>query len=152
MSRISNKYDKAYYRAAIRSLFVSLFWVIIKERKKQSGGFTFQALAKAVGSTKHEISRWFNSQPNWTLNTIANLAYALDVELIIQARQRATGVIYTPAGIQASSIATTKIDTLIESLSRDAALPTGTAPVPVFKKEGWQHPTPETSSSGRKAA
>ena len=102
MSRISNKYDRAYYRAALRSLFVSLFWVIITARKKQPGGFTFKALAKAVGSTKHEVSRWFNGDPNWTLNTVANLAHALDVELVIQARERGTGIVYTPAGVQVS--------------------------------------------------
>ena len=101
------KFELAYQRGWLRSSFVSLFWAVISERKKQPGGFTLLGLAKAIGSSKHEVSRWFNGDPNWTLNTIANLAHALDVELIVQARDRSTGIIYTPAGIQTSAMAET---------------------------------------------
>jgi transcriptional regulator with XRE-family HTH domain len=93
----------SYERGMLRSALVSLFWSVIMERKKRPGGFTLQSLAKAIGSTKHEVSRWFNGDPNWTLNTIANLAHALDLDLTIQARERSTGIIYTPAGVQASA-------------------------------------------------
>ena len=127
MSRNSEKYDKAYYRAALRSLFVSLFWVIVNARKKRPGGLTLQALAKAIGSTKHEVSRWFNGDPNWTLNTVANLAHALDVELIIQARERTTGIVYTPAGVQVSGDNTQSIATETAT-SGGTAVPRWTAP------------------------
>lgn len=99
--RTDPKFESAYKRATLRAAFVSLFWAVISERKKR-GGFTLQALAKAIGSTKHEVSRWFNGDPNWTINTVANIAHALDLELTIQARERTTGLIFTPAGVQIS--------------------------------------------------
>jgi transcriptional regulator with XRE-family HTH domain len=92
------KFKRAYERAVLRSAFVSLFWGIINERRKR-GGFTLQGLAGAVGSSKSEVSRWFNGDPNWTVNTIANIADALDVDLKIEATDRVTGMIYTPAGV-----------------------------------------------------
>ena len=99
MKPTDEKYERTYAKAALRAALVSLFWGVIRERKKR-GGFTMQALAKAIGSTKHEVSRWFNGDPNWTLNTIGNLAHALDLDLIVQARERSTGLIFTSSGIQ----------------------------------------------------
>lgn len=90
--------EAGYERGMLRSAFVSLFWSVISERKKRSGGYTLQALAQAVGSTKHEVSRWFNGDPNWTINTIANIARALELDITIQAREKATGRVFTPAG------------------------------------------------------
>lgn len=99
---------RMYERGMLRSAFVSLFWAVISARKKRPEGFTLQSLAKAIGSSKHEVSRWFNGDPNWTLNTVANLAYALDLELTIHARERSTGIVYTPAGvIQSTAFAQT---------------------------------------------
>lgn len=95
------KFQMAYSRAMLRSSFVSLFWGIISERKKE-GGFTFQEFAKKVGSTKHEVSRWFNGDPNWTLNTVASIAHALDVELRIEAVDRSNRV-FKPSGLSVSS-------------------------------------------------
>jgi transcriptional regulator with XRE-family HTH domain len=83
----------------LRSSFVGLFWSIFSERKKREG-MNLSELAKRVGSTKAEMSRWFNGDPNWTLNTVANLANALDVELKIQAVERATGRVFTQSGLQ----------------------------------------------------
>lgn len=98
--RTDPRFFASYERGMLRSAFVSLFWAVINARKKRPGGFTLQSLAKATGSSKHEVSRWFNGDPNWTLNTVANIAHALDLELIIQARDRSTGVVYTPTGTQ----------------------------------------------------
>jgi transcriptional regulator with XRE-family HTH domain len=109
------KFVRAYDRGMLRSAFVSLFWAIITERRKK--GFTFQALAKLLGTNKGEVSRWFNGDPNWTINTIANLAIALDVDLQIQAIDRNTGMVFTPAGpvqtstSQPSTIKTTAVRT-----------------------------------------
>lgn len=94
------KFVMAYDRSMFRSAVVSLFWSIISERRKE-GGFTFQGLAKKIGSTKHEVSRWFSGEsPNWTLNTVASIANALDVDIRVQAIERSTGRIFTASGIQ----------------------------------------------------
>lgn len=102
----TNKTDQtfieAYERGMLRSAFVSLFWGVISERKKQPGGYTLQQLADALGTNKAEVSRWFNGDPNWTINTIAKLAHVLDVDIEIRAVGRSTGMVFTPAGGQLS--------------------------------------------------
>jgi len=95
------KFERAYYRAMLRSAFLSMFWAIISDRKKQ--GLTLVALAKAIGSSKHEVSRWFNGDPNWTLNTIAAIAHALKLTLRVQAIDE-YGNVYGSSGLQ--SVAT----------------------------------------------
>src|SRR6266478_5771827 len=77
------KFERAYYRAMLRSAFLSMFWAVISDRKKS--GLTLISLAKAIGSSKHEVSRWFNGDPNWTINTIAAIAHALKLTLRVQA-------------------------------------------------------------------
>jgi transcriptional regulator with XRE-family HTH domain len=91
------KFVRAYDRAMLRSAVVSLFWGVISERKK-SGTFTLQGLAKLIGTNKAEVSRWFKGDPNWTLNTVAAIANALNVDLEIRARDRETGIVFTSAG------------------------------------------------------
>ncbi|MGE3990980.1 MAG: helix-turn-helix domain-containing protein [Pseudorhodoplanes sp.] len=83
----------------LRSAFVSLFWAIFQFRKDKNG-LTLVALAKMINANKSEVSRWFKGDPNWTVNTIAGLAHALDVELEIRARDRTSSIIFTPAGIE----------------------------------------------------
>jgi transcriptional regulator with XRE-family HTH domain len=97
LSRNDPKYERAYDRSILRSAFVSLFWAIISDRKKRNG-FTLVQLAKTMGANKAEITRWFKGDPNWTLNTVASIASALDVELEVRARDRTTGAVFTPAG------------------------------------------------------
>jgi transcriptional regulator with XRE-family HTH domain len=96
-TRSDPKFDKSYGRATLRSAFHSLFWAVLKEKRK-NGSFTFKELAKQLGTNKAEVSRWFNGDPNWTINTIANLAQTLDVQIKIQAIDHTTGVIFSPAG------------------------------------------------------
>jgi len=93
------KFLMAYERSMFRSAVKSLFWSVISERKKR-GDFTFQAFAKQIGSTKHEVSRWFSGDPNWTLNTIASIARALDLDLRVEAIERSTGRVFTSAGLK----------------------------------------------------
>ena len=81
----------------LRSAFVSLFWVVFCARKRRTG-YTLQALADAAGKDKSEISRGLGGQPNWTLNTVADIAHALDLDIRIEARERQTGTVFTPAG------------------------------------------------------
>lgn len=90
--------ERKYQRLSLRSLFSSLFWGVIMARKKREG-FMLQSLADATGRNKSQVSRWFSSNPNWTLDTIADVAQALDLELLIEARERSTGMIYTPSGL-----------------------------------------------------
>jgi transcriptional regulator with XRE-family HTH domain len=103
------RFEMSYDRAMLRSAFVSLFSGIISERRMR-GGFTFQELAKKIGSTKHEVSRWFNGDPNWTLNTIASIAHALEVELRIEAVDKSLRV-FKPSGIQVPPYNSTFIKT-----------------------------------------
>lgn len=91
------KFERAYDRAMLRSAFVSMFWSVISDRRKD--GLTLIALAKAVGSSKHEVSRWFKSDPNWTINTIASIAHALKLTLRIEAVDE-SGRVYGPSGLQ----------------------------------------------------
>ncbi|MGA2993937.1 helix-turn-helix domain-containing protein [Bradyrhizobium sp.] len=91
------KFEKAYYRAMVRSAFLSMFWAAISERKKS--GLTLISLAKAIGSSKHEVSRWFKGDPNWTINTIASIAHALKLTLRVQAIDE-HGNVYGGSGLQ----------------------------------------------------
>jgi len=91
---------REYDRAMMRSAFVSLFWSVVSERRKR--GFKLQDLAKALSKDKSTVSRWFSgqpdAQPNWTLNTVSDIANALDLDLHIEAQDRITKVTYTPSG------------------------------------------------------
>lgn len=111
MKKTDPKFVRAFDRAMLRSQFVSLFWGIIADRKK-GGGFTLQALADALGKNKGEVSRWFSGDPNWTLNTVANLAHALDVEIRVEAVDRATGTIFDATGVTVQAHASGQKDIL----------------------------------------
>jgi transcriptional regulator with XRE-family HTH domain len=94
-----------YARDSFRSAVVSLFWNILAYRKKHSG-FTQTALAEKIGVHKSAPSRWFSEEkPNWEENTMADIATALDVELEIFARDRKTGIWFSPSGVVESPTA-----------------------------------------------
>jgi transcriptional regulator with XRE-family HTH domain len=97
--RTDPKFVRSYQRGMLRSTFVSLFWSVFRHRKEQDG-LTLQALAKAIPANKAEVSRWFNGDPNWTLNTIASIADALNVDLRVEAVDRKSGVVFTANGRQ----------------------------------------------------
>jgi hypothetical protein len=97
------KFEKAYYRAMVRSAFLSMFWAVILDRKKS--GLTLISLAKAIGSSKHEVSRWFKGDPNWTVNTIANIAHALKLKLQVTAIDE-HGNVYGASGLQPTPMKT----------------------------------------------
>ena len=90
-----------YDRDMFRSTFVSMFWTAIAERRKR-GKFTLQSLAEKLGIDKSAVSRWFSGDepPNWTVDTIADVAGALDLELKVEAKERATGRVITAVGVQ----------------------------------------------------
>jgi transcriptional regulator with XRE-family HTH domain len=93
---------RAYDSGMLRAAFVSLFWACITDQRKR-GPFTFQQLAKNLNVDKGEVSRWFNGEPNWRLSTIASIADALDLDIQVIARERSTGKIFTPSGLQSAS-------------------------------------------------
>lgn len=130
------KFVRSYVRGMLRSAFVSLFWAVITERRKK--GFTFLALAKLLGTNKGEVSRWFNGDPNWTINTIASIADALNVEVRIQAVDRDTGVIFTPIGVLQSSVSSTKsviTTTAVETnTARESSVPMDVTRIPPSSK------------------
>lgn len=98
MNKNDPKFIRAYDRGMLRSAFKSMFWGALSLRKKNEG-LTFKDFAKLVGVSKHEVSRWFSGDPNWTINTIANIADALAVELRIEAVDRKTGRVFSPSGV-----------------------------------------------------
>lgn len=91
---------REYHRSMYRSQLMSLFWSIIMDRKKT--GFTLQRLADALRVNKGQVSRWFNGLPNWEANTVSDIAGALNVDIQITARDRATGRTYSATGAPAS--------------------------------------------------
>ncbi len=98
MNRAASREVRAYDRAMIRAQFASLFWAAIMEKRKH-GKYPLSDLAKALGRNKGEVSRWFSGNaPNWTAGTIAEVAYALDLQIRIEAIDRTTGMILTESG------------------------------------------------------
>ena len=88
---------RKFDRLMLRSAFQSLFWVILLARKRD-GGLTRKGLADSLGVHKSFVSRAFSRPPNWQIDKISDMSEALDVELVIEARDRKTGVVYTPNG------------------------------------------------------
>ena len=98
MNRAASRRVRAYDRAMIRAQFASLFWAAIMEKRKH-GRYPLSELAKALGRNKGEVSRWFSGNaPNWTVGTIAEVAYALNLEIRIEAIDRDTGMVLTASG------------------------------------------------------
>jgi hypothetical protein len=116
------KFERAYYRAMLRSAFLSMFWAVISERKKS--GLTLISLAKAIGSSKHEVSRWFKGDPNWTINTIAAIAHALKLTVRVQAIDE-HGNVYGASGRELAQVSTI----IATSASGVAQKPTSTSGV-----------------------
>lgn len=90
-----------YDREILRSAFSSMFWAVISDKKKS--GLSLTSLAASLGVHKSAVSRWFSgTSPNWEINTISDIANALDVEIKITAIDRQTGAVFTSSGAAAS--------------------------------------------------
>lgn len=93
----SDKIAKEYKREMLKSAFVSLFWSVISHRKKTGG--SMKELADKLSINKSAVSRWFSGKnPNWELSTIADIAGALDLEIRVEAVDRASGQVFTCIG------------------------------------------------------
>jgi transcriptional regulator with XRE-family HTH domain len=98
----------------LRAAFVSLFWSIISDLKEHKG-LKLRKLADDIGVDKSSVSRWFSgNDPNWQLDTIADLANALNVEITVQATDRETQVAYTPQGKQSDVREPAQVETLVD--------------------------------------
>lgn len=93
----SNTYDRDYRRHMMKSMFQSLFWHVFSVRRKEAN-LTLTGLADRLGHNKSYISRLFSSPPNWQIDKISDLSDALDVDLVIEARDRKTGRIFAAHG------------------------------------------------------
>lgn len=102
-------YDETFRRGMLRSAFHSLFWAVIADRKRNAG-LKMKDIAANLGVNKSFVSRSFSSPPNWRLDTLADFSDALDLDLIVEARDRKTGRVFTPAGVRANAMTTTTIE------------------------------------------
>ena len=97
MSTKNDKLVKEYQREMLRSAFASLFWSVISKKKKQGG--SMKDVADKLSINKSVVSRWFSGRsPNWEINTIADLADALDLDMRIEAIDRNTGHVFSCNG------------------------------------------------------
>lgn len=90
---------RKYDRMMLRSAFQSLFWSVLVTRKRDQG-LTRKGLADKLGIHKSFVTRSFTTPPNWQIDKVSDMAEALGVDLILEARDRATGVIYTSSGVR----------------------------------------------------
>lgn len=102
-------YQEAFRRGALRSAFHSLFWGVIVDRKRNAG-LKMKDIAATLGVNKSFVSRSFSSPPNWRIDTLADFSDALDLDLIVEVRDRKTGRIFTPSGVRANAVTRTTID------------------------------------------
>lgn len=84
-------FDRDYARAMLRSEFVSMFVSALKFRKQRQPEFGVVALAKTIGKDKATLSRDLGGSPNWGLDTVSDLANALQCDLLVELVDRETG-------------------------------------------------------------
>jgi cyanate lyase len=98
-----------YRRHITRAAFQSLFWNVLLKRKKDSG-LTLKGLADKLGVHKSYMTRSFSSPPNWQIDKLSDLADALGVDLVIEARDQQTGCTFTAFGVQNNPVTMTAHD------------------------------------------
>ncbi|MER8886280.1 helix-turn-helix transcriptional regulator [Mesorhizobium sp. M0633] len=87
-----------FERGMLRSAFVSAFWAVIQARKAETG-LTLSQLADRLGINKSAVSRWFSgTKPNWEIDTISDLAIALEVDVEVVVVDRKMNRRFGPAG------------------------------------------------------
>lgn len=102
-------YEEDFRRGVLRSAFHSLFWGVIVDRKRNEN-LKLKDVAETLGVNKSFVSRSFSSPPNWRIDTIADFTDALGLDLIVEARDRKTGRVFTPSGVRANASTTTTFD------------------------------------------
>lgn len=105
-----------FRRLMLRSELQSLFWHVLLVRKREMK-FTLKALADKLGINRSYVTRSFSSPPNWTVDKLSDMADALQIDLIVEARDRLNGRIYTPSGgTSAAATETRRIPGAAEAL------------------------------------
>lgn len=99
-------YKREIARGMLKSAFASLFWGAIAEKRRVLGSYPMQRLADGLEVDKSTVSRWFSSEGhNWELESVADIADELDLDLRIEAVDRSTGTVITPSGVRARVLA-----------------------------------------------
>lgn len=93
----AEEFERAFSRGMLRSMFQSLFWAVI-QFKKSKGKFTQQQIADALGIDKSGVSRSLAYPSNWTIDKMSDISEALGVDIVVEARDRATGAVITTIG------------------------------------------------------
>lgn len=141
MSKLKGINKRVYERLMLRSAFLSLFASAITLKKRRGRQFTFAGFAKLLKKDKSEVSRWFSGRPNWTLNTVSDIADALNLDVEIQARDRETGMLITPSG----PVLTPSIRLYGATREFDVTTETDQSPTPIVDGLSTSVPTPSTA-------
>jgi len=72
----SQRYKNAVYEEVIKAV----------EKSAAQCGTTRSGIAENLGYSKAHISRLLSGPSNWTLDTVSNLLFAIDAEMVSQAR------------------------------------------------------------------
>lgn len=97
-TKAEKEFLRDYDRGMLRSAFVSLIWNVLSFKRRASN-YRMKDLADELDIDKSAVSRWFSqSLPNWEIGTLADIAGALDVEIKIEAVDRATGKRFSSSG------------------------------------------------------
>lgn len=117
---------RVYYdREMLRSAFSSVFWSAISFKRKAEG-LTLKEVAERLGVHKSGASRWFSGKsPNWEVNTIADIAGALNLDVKLVAIDRDTGTVFSPSGGWENCDRPAKV---FESFDQAAEMPHSTFP------------------------
>jgi hypothetical protein len=82
-----------YDREMLRSSVVTMFYGALQRKKER--GYTAQKMADTLGVHKSCVSRWFSGAlPNWELNTVSDLAFAMNLDLHFSACDRDSGEVF----------------------------------------------------------
>ena len=142
--RTQKSRDRVLDRQMLRALFQSAFMSVIQTRKAREG-YQLKQLAEDTQNLKSTVSRWFSSDPpNWQIDTMADIADALDLEVVLQLKDRKSGEVHTALGI--SSEAPAKADVFMTVM---AGAPKAFQSVDAWKKPNGQF-KPMTQNSATK--
>lgn len=85
-----------YDREMLRSSVVTMFYSALQRKKER--GYTSQEMADTLGIHKSSVSRWFSGPlPNWELNTVSDIAFAMNLDLHVSACDRESGEVFKSA-------------------------------------------------------
>jgi len=109
-----------YNREMFRSSVVTAFYAALQS-KKHRAGYKAQQLADTLGIHKSSVSRWFSGDlPNWELNTVSDIATALNIDLHFSACDRDSGEVFENTPYHWAASASSKDDETISEIDIEA--------------------------------